>query len=293
MRQAVFCVGIAVLDRVYEVAVLPSGGGKHLARHYRETGGGMAATAALAVARLGGRAAWCGPLGGDAVGQGLLQALARGGVDVGPAQVTAGARTPISTVLVQPDGERCLILDRDPLLAMRAPDIPPDAGAVMADPRFPAASLPALRTARARGVPGVLDAEVAAVAVLPALLAAASHPVFSRAALHELTGEAGAEAGLRRAAQACAGVTLGAEGSLFLVGGTLHAIPAPHVNALDTTGCGDVFHGAYALGLAEGMPVLAAARLATAAAALKAEAGQGWDGIPDRAAVERVLARGW
>ncbi len=293
MTQGVCCVGIAVLDRVYEIAALPSGGGKHVARGYRETGGGMAATAALAVARLGGRGIWCGPLGDDVVGRDLRQRLDRGGVDTGPAQVLPGVRTPISVVLVQPDGERCLILDRDPRLEMHRPEIPPGTAAVMADPRFPRASLAALHSARDRGIPGVLDAEVAATAALPALLAAASHPVFSRAALRELTGEADPGAGLRRVGHGCAGVTLGPEGSLFLIEGRLHAVPAPRIAARDTTGCGDVFHGAFALGLAAGMPVLAAARLATAAAALKAEAGRGWDGIPGRAAADAMLARGW
>jgi sulfofructose kinase len=60
----------------------------------------------------------------------------------------------------------------------------------------------------------------------------------------------------------------------------------------DTTGCGDVFHGAYALGLAEGRPPLAAARFAAAAAAMKAANGMGWRGMPDRASVERLMAQG-
>jgi hypothetical protein len=58
----------------------------------------------------------------------------------------------------------------------------------------------------------------------------------------------------------------------------------------DTTGCGDVFHGAYALGLCEGMAPLEAARFATAAAALKGERARGWNGMADRAAVEALLA---
>ncbi|HYZ61056.1 MAG TPA: PfkB family carbohydrate kinase, partial [Acetobacteraceae bacterium] len=78
--MTIFCVGIAVLDRVYSLPRLPEGGGKHLAAGYRETGGGMAATAALAIARLGGAASWCGPLGDDPPGRLLLETLAAGGV---------------------------------------------------------------------------------------------------------------------------------------------------------------------------------------------------------------------
>jgi sulfofructose kinase len=164
---------------------------------------------------------------------------------------------------------------------------------VLADPRFPDAALAALTEARVRGLPGVLDAEVAAADVLPELVAASSHPVFSRAGLREFTGEPDPAAGLRRIGRDGAGVTLGPEGSLFLLAGGIEALPAPRVQAQDTTGCGDVFHGAFALGLVEGMGVLGAARFATAAASLKAERGQGWAGIADRRAVDALLRQGW
>ena len=88
-------------------------------------------------------------------------------------------------------------------------------------------------------------------------------------------------------------VTCGAAGSFWRIDGALHHIPAPQIEARDTTGCGDVFHGALALALAEGEPVLAAARFATAAAALKARNGGGWRGMPAREAVEAMRAAGW
>lgn len=87
-------------------------------------------------------------------------------------------------------------------------------------------------------------------------------------------------------------VTLGAGGSLWWRDGAARHLLAPRVAARDTTGCGDVFHGAYALALAEGASVEAAARFATAAAALKAERGEGWAGMPDRTAVEALVQRG-
>jgi sulfofructose kinase len=83
-------------------------------------------------------------------------------------------------------------------------------------------------------------------------------------------------------------VTLGAAGSLWSLNGDTVAVPAHRVAVRDTTGCGDVFHGAYTLGLAEGLSPLAAARFASAAAALKAANGRGWDGMPDRTALDRL-----
>ncbi len=84
-------------------------------------------------------------------------------------------------------------------------------------------------------------------------------------------------------------MTLGAKGFRWHEGAHTHQIPAFPVTAADTTGAGDVFHGAYALALAEGRRARDAARFASAAAALKCIRGQGWDGLPDRPAVEAML----
>jgi sulfofructose kinase len=85
------------------------------------------------------------------------------------------------------------------------------------------------------------------------------------------------------------GVTLGERGSVFRVDGAVHRIAAPAVEAKDTNGAGDVFHGAYALALAEGMRVIDAIRFASVAAALKCRSGSGWEAAPDRAAVDEFL----
>jgi len=84
-------------------------------------------------------------------------------------------------------------------------------------------------------------------------------------------------------------VTLGEAGSLWRVGRREFRVSGLRVAVLDTNGAGDVFHGAYALGLAEGMGVLEAARFANAAAALKCARGNGWSGMPDRATVLDML----
>jgi hypothetical protein len=85
-------------------------------------------------------------------------------------------------------------------------------------------------------------------------------------------------------------VTLGAAGSLWSIGGEVVAVPAPLGRGAGHDRLRRRFHGAYALGLAEGLPPLAAARFASAAAALKAANGRGWDGMPDRASLDRMVA---
>ena len=87
------------------------------------------------------------------------------------------------------------------------------------------------------------------------------------------------------------GVTLGSRGSLWWLDGGLAHVPALPVVVQDTTGAGDVFHGALAAALAERMELLEAARFASAAASLKCALGNGWDGMPDRAAVEQAIRR--
>ncbi|HEY0204932.1 MAG TPA: PfkB family carbohydrate kinase [Acetobacteraceae bacterium] len=281
----VLCFGIVVADRIYEVEALPQGEGKFTAHAYRESGGGIAGTAAAAVAALGARALFCGAVGEDQAGQFLRSELAGLGIDLGGMRVMAGGRTPTASVVVDAQGERCLVVDRGTLLP-RPPDpaLVAQAGAVLVDHRFPEAAA-ALLQALPPHVPGVLDAEGGDAAGLRGLAAAATHPVFSRNGLQVATGMADPEQGLRavHAPHAAAvGVTLGGRGSLWRLNGGIHHVPTPQVRVRDTTGCGDVFHGAFALALAEGMPVLEAARFASAAAALKARNGSGWHGMPDR-----------
>lgn len=290
---------MAALDRAYELPALPERPGKFIARGFREVGGGMAATAAVAVAQLGGAAMWCGRLGRDEAGATLMAKLAAHGVDTRGATLADDGRSPSAAVLVDPRGERILAvfpgsgLPEDAPMAAHWLD---GAGAVLADPRWIGGAERLFALAAARGLPRVLDAETSPPGVLARLVPLADHVVFSERGLAEFAGTPDAEAGLVRVAPSLAAtvaVTIGEGGSLWWQDGRVLRVPAPRIAARDTTGCGDVFHGAYALALAERRPVLDAARFATAAAALKAVNGQGWDGMPDRDAVEALLAEGW
>ncbi|WP_043358918.1 PfkB family carbohydrate kinase [Belnapia sp. F-4-1] len=307
MTGRVVCVGIAVLDQVWELSALPPGPGKFLSHGFRETGGGMAATAAVAIAALGGAALWHGRLGDDGPGATLLGLLARCGVELVDVVPAPGGHSPVSGVLVDAEGERMLAvfpgegLPRESALAEERLD---GAGAALADPRWPAGAERLFRLAGARGLPRVLDADVAAAGTIADLAPLTDHMVFSQRGLVEFTGIEEPAAGLAAAAGRLRGtpalgpagglgVTLGARGSLWWREGGAVPLAAPRIAARDTTGCGDVFHGAYALALAERRDAPGAARFATAVAALKAERGRGWLGMPDRAAVEARLAEGW
>jgi len=297
--RRIVCCGIAVLDQVWELPALPEAPGKYVAGGLRVVGGGMAATAAVAVAALGGRAAWCGRLGADATGASIRDRLLRHRVDISGATVAPEGRTPTSAVLVDTEGERILAVFPGAGLPDDAPvpaDLIAGAAAVLADPRWVSGAERLFALAEAQGLPRVLDADIAPRESLQRLAARADHVVFSQRGLVEFSGEADPERGLAQAAQILHGtlaVTLGATGSLWWRDGAPVRIGAPRVAARDTTGCGDVFHGAYALAIAEGAPILRAARFASAAAALKARNGNGWDGMPGRDEVESLLLSDW
>lgn len=291
---AIVCLGIAVWDMSFNVPALPSYPGKLTASALRQGGGGMAATAAVAAAALGGTVQYWGRLGDDAQGRQLRASLQSYGVQV-HAVGGADAQTPISAVLVADNGERTLAVYRG-RLDEAADWLPLDelaaVQAVHADFRWPQGARALFAAAKARGIPRVFDADIGGAAAARELLPLASHTIFSQAGLAELAGHDRIDAGLRVAASRTDGVvavTRGEHGSCFLIDGALHTVNAFDVAARDTNGAGDVFHGAYALALAEGAGAIDAAQFASAAAALKCRNGSGWSAIPDRAAVHQLL----
>ena len=86
-----------------------------------------------------------------------------------------------------------------------------------------------------------------------------------------------------------AAVTQGSAGALWSDGGTAHHVPAFSVRAIDTLGAGDVFHGAFAVGVAQGLDTESALRLASAAAAIRCARGGGRRGIPDTHDIDAFL----
>lgn len=165
----------------------------------------------------------------------------------------------------------------------------PEADAMLVDTRWNAAAETVLRLARGRDIPGVVDAED------PVDLAAieqASHVAFSKQGLLDLTGETTIAAALRSSAKRLSGwvcVTDGAAGAYVLDGAKVEHIPGFAVTAEDTLAAGDVWHGAFALRLAEGADEISAMVFANAAAALKCTRPGGRAGCPDRPTTELFL----
>ena len=297
MSARVSCVGVAVLDLVYEIDHFPADDAKIVARDLHEVGGGMAANAAVTVARLGGQAQWFGRLGNDDRARRILAGLEAERVAVGAVRLIDGVVSSHSVVMVDAQGRRIVVLFR-PADLPAAPDWLDldhvlDCDALLADIRWPEAAEHVLASARRRGVPGVLDADIADPACYDAPVAAASHAIFSRDGLCAASGTADIDEGLRRIAgrtDAFLAVTLGLEGVAWRRDGHVLRLAAHRIVARDTLAAGDVFHGAFALALAEGQAAEAALVFANAAAAVKCSRPGGRLGIPERAEVERLLA---
>ncbi len=292
----VVAVGLAVMDKIFTVAEMPASPIKVFASSYAEIGGGPAATGSVAVARLGGTVDLWTRVGGDDIGRRIVQELRDWGVTP-VVRPQAGIASNVSGVIIDPHGERMIISFTDPALDPDPSWLPLDelsADAVLADVRWPEGSLLALRRARALGIPTILDADLAPTDVLDALLPHADFAIFSEPAMARYaatTDRAEALAHCRGKCGGVVGVTVGAEGFLWLEDGRLRQHSGFAVAVVDTLGAGDVFHGAFALAIAEGRAIAEAAAFANAASALKCTRPGGRAGIPTRVEVDAFLDR--
>lgn len=295
-RARLLVTGVAVLDFVFQLDALPQRPEKYRARDAAIVGGGCAANAAVAVARLGGEAMLASRLGADAVGGLIAADLVAEGVDCHLARRFGGFRSSISAVFVDGKGERQIVNFRDETLSFDATwladALPEGCDAMLADSRWPQGAKVTMAAARARGIAGVMDAE-APVAEAADSLALASHIAFSAQGLRDHTGEGDLEEALFKAAarlDAWLCVTDGANDVIILDRGKIVRVPTFGVDTVDTLGAGDVWHGAFALRLAEEAGETEAVRFANAAAAIKSTRFGGRAGTPTRAETQAFLA---
>jgi len=260
-----------------------------------ETGGGVAANAAVAVARLGGRARFIGCVGADPRGQQVKRGLRSEGVLVDSLHEVSGQSTPTSSVVVDNDGARMIVNHLNAgffdLAESRWATNICDANAVLVDLRWLEGAEASLVAAKRAGIPGIVDVD-RPVDPGADLLALASHLLFSRDALCAMTDHPDPANALQLAApwtSAWLGVTLGRDGVIWIDGRRLRHLAAHTIESIDTLGAGDTFHGAFALALAEGRADVEALVFANAAAAMKCLTKGGRSGIPNRSDVERFM----
>jgi len=302
--KRVLCVGHAVQDFVFRTPQIPHRAEKHRASGFSTVGGGPAATAAVTIAKLGGRAVLVARVGDDLIADIIRRELEAYGVDCAHLRRFPGHQSSVSSVFVDDRGERLIVNHTDTQLpadpSWLAQSVSLDGvDAVLADTRWPDGAMALLQSASGRGLPAVLDADVP-VPKNRALLEAAQHIAFSLPGLQDFSGCSEVQADLERALVNLASslkrwccVTLGASGVLVCDGRSGSAstqfVTAHSVKAVDTLGAGDVWHGDFALALAEGADELSAVRAASAAAAIKVTRAGGRAGAPTREERDQLL----
>ncbi len=299
MRWDVLGYGLVSVDELLYVAHYPPPNTKAQVLRRERQGGGLTGTALVAAARVGARCAFAGVLGDDDLSQHAIRELEREGVDCSLLIRRADARPCHSTIVVdQSTGSRNIFFTRDGVMARPVAEITPELVArcrvLFVDSLDLDAALQGALVADALGVPVVADLDFVKYTAADALLSHVSHLILPEDFALRLTGAGTAPeavAALARTTRPCTTVTAGERGAWYAVaGGPVQHQPAFAVPTVDTTGCGDVFHGAYAACVARGLTVPESIRFASAAAAIKAMYPGGRAGIPDRAAVERFLA---
>jgi sulfofructose kinase len=285
------------LERVQRVKELPTTGGKFVATDYFEVGGGPAATAAAAVAKLGKQVDFIGRVGGDSVADTMLSELAGYGVNVSNTVRIPEASSAFSAVLVDDEGERMIINYQDKSLSR---DVEPlksvdfsTYSTILCDVRWPEGAKYALEQAQKFSIPSVLDADLSPDPI-DELVELADHVAFSEPGLSRFTETEDPIEGLKIAQKRTKGkvyVTVGAKGCYWLEDGELKHQAGKVVDVVDTTGAGDVFHGAFAVAVSEQMEPRQSVIFSNTVAALKCTKLGGREGIPDRETVDADIAK--
>jgi sugar/nucleoside kinase (ribokinase family) len=292
-------VGANSIDFVYTLPAYPQPEGplsKLRIAGTERSPGGQTATVLCACASLGLRTRYVGTISTDDNGRFVRDAMQSRGVDVSGA-IERDAPNAFALILLSASdaaarGERIVLWDRDPRMMLTARDLAPDvvsgARLVHVDDVDGGAAIAAGRAAIAAGLPVTSDLE----AVKPHtrdLLEAVTIPMFAEQVAPELTGERDLEAALRKLRRPhmtllCA--TLGTHGAAMLAGDRFIRQPAFRIDAVDTTGAGDVFRGGFIYALLRGDTPDAILRFACAAAAVSCTRRGAINGVP---ALEDVL----
>ncbi len=302
--REIVVVGSSNTDMIIQLPRIPRPGETILGGRFTMAAGGKGANQAVAAARAGGTVRLVARVGSDVFGQRALEGFEQDGIDVG--RVVRDASEPSGTALifVEDSGENCIAVAPGANARLSVEDVASAASALesasilLMQLEIPMESvLAAAEIASARGVTVILNPAPAA-SVPAELLARVSILTPNETEARVLTGvEIRDDLSLARAADALMSkgvatvlITLGAKGVFLATAGMRQIIPGFPVAAVDTTAAGDVFNGALAVGLSEGVDLRGAVRFANAAAALSVTRLGAQPSIPSRPAIDAFLA---
>lgn len=301
MKFDVVGLGLNATDVAIEVPRYPAFNSKVEFSSARWQAGGQVATALVVCQRLGLRTKYIGRVGSDPMGEFQLASLRPEGIDLSDVKVVADCPNQAAYIVIdEQSGERTILWRRDPRLTIRPEELRPQmvAGArlVHVDAHDTAASAQLARWAREAGIPVTADVDNLYPGV-EGLLEATDYLITSASFPAAYTGEEDFFRALeairrRHSGMKLAVATLGQDGALGLESGRFLYLPGYAVRCRDTTGAGDVFHGAFAYGLLQDWPMERILDFANAMAGLNCQAVGARSGIASRAEAEALMAAG-
>lgn len=280
-RGRVVVVGSVNIDLVLRCAELPRPGQTISGHDFRTLPGGKGANQAVAAARLGAEVAFVGCVGDDDFGRRARAVLDAEGIATAQLHTVAGSATGVAMIFVEDSGQNCIALDAGANAALdvakvdAARGLIEGAALVICQLESPLAAVQhAVALAHGAGVPVLLN-PAPSRALPAALLQQVSLLVPNESEAAALVAwpaaqpfdAAQAATQLRALGPRTVIVTLGAAGVHFTDGDNHQLLPAPAVQAVDTTGAGDTFIGAFAASLCSGAALPAAVAFAQRAAA--------------------------
>ena len=259
-------------------------------------GGGPSVTAIVTAARLGAKTAFLGAVGDDERGAQIICGLDSEGVDTRGIKIRRGAESPAGFCWIeQKSGKRSIAWTRGSArpLSPRETDreVIGKSSVLHMDGHQGKAALAAAKSARKQGVTVSIDAGTL-VPEIEALLGLSDIVIASEKFASGYTGEANMTTAVKKlfeGSRRFSAVTQGKAGSIGFDGKRLFKCPAFKVDVVDTTGAGDVYHGAFIFEYARGNTWAECLRFATAVAALKCTKFGGRTGIPDLKTAERFM----
>jgi sulfofructose kinase len=298
-RADVVGVGINATDTILHLPYFPAPDSKVELLSAETKPGGQVASALVACRRWGLAARYVGKIGDDAAGQLQMDEMKREGVDAHWI-MAPDSKSQSSYILVdQRSGERTVLWKRDSRIALRPEDLEPEwiagSNALLVDGHDTAAATEAARCARRDAIPVVGDFDNKYPGV-EALLELVDYAIMSKDFPERLTGEGSLSKSLpdifRRFRCRLTAATLGRLGVIAWDGQRFLLVPGFRVQAIDTTGAGDIFHGAFLYGLIRNWQSLEILEFACAAAALNCTAPGARGGIATLEVIEHLRKTG-
>src|ERR1700730_13631579 len=299
-RFDVVGVGLNATDTLLLVPHFPAYAGKAPFQEEIVSPGGQVASAMVTCASLGLKTKYIGTVGDDERGRIQLESLRHSGIDLEHVQIRPGCANQSAYIIIdRATGERTVLWRRDDCLRILPSEIAPEqitcARLLHIDGHDTAAVERAARIARGAGIPVTVDVDTIYHGfdrVLPHvdyLIASSEFPV-------QWTNERDPFRALETIQDEfhipVAAMTLGAHGSLALEDGRFIYSPAFVVNCADTTGAGDVFHGAFCYAVLQNMPLRESLEFSNAMAALNCTRIGARGGIASVAEAKALIERG-